>query len=248
MAHHQLGIHILSLQDGIKRDETLQSQRKLLESSGQTFHTKSMHAANDAVDPVPISPTKPHRRPSGHQPLRNPLIPRLQYLTEIPPSPPVMLHLVDEAGAPVVHPLQIDPDSLAPADAGDYAESPTTSSSSRSAISDRDCFCLEAGQCTPVDSPLYRPPLAFLRKHGSETGCTSSSGTSNSSSSRSAPSPLAGTPITPLDSPREGGLPGFPDDDSSSALRSPPVQRSAMAGVYDHQEEARAVSDCVKMS
>jgi hypothetical protein len=249
MTQHQLEVHILPLQDGVKYSETSPSQRKLLEHPKQTVRATSIHVPENAGDPTPISRTKSHRRTLAHQPFRNPLIPRLQYLTEIPPSPPVMLHLVDEAGAPVVHPLQIDPDSLAPVDAGDYAESPPTSSSSRSAVSDRDYLCLEAGQYALVDSPLCRPPLAFLRRHGSEAGLSSSSGTSNSSSCCSSPSPLAGTPITRPETSMKGNVPTPPVDDKSVPLHVvPSVSRSPMAGIYGQQEEAGAIRDCVKMS
>jgi hypothetical protein len=249
MAQHQLEVHILPLEDGVKFSETSPSQGQLLDHPRQIVLTKLVHAPDSAGDPTPISPAKSHRRTLAHQPIHNPLIPRLQYLTEIPPSPPVMLHLVDEAGAPVVHPLQIDPDSLTPAEAGDYAESPPTSSSSRSAVSDRDYLCLEAGQYAPVESPLCRPPLAFLRRHGSEASPASSSGTSNSSSSCSSPSPLAGTPITRPEISMKRNASISPVDDESVALRvAPAVNQSPMAGIYGQQEEARAMRDCAKMS
>lgn len=123
----------------------------------------------------------------------NPLIPRLKYLTEIPPSPPVdllPLRLIDEDGAPIVHPLRMDPNLLGSGEIEEITDSPFASSS-RSDLSTKD-----NPEARMASLPLMpRPPLALIRRHVSAASRNSSN---NSSSSYASSSPLAGPPTTPM--------------------------------------------------
>ncbi|GHJ87010.1 hypothetical protein NliqN6_3412 [Naganishia liquefaciens] len=123
--------------------------------------------------------------------LCNPLIPRLQYLTEIPPSPPVdllPLRLLDQDGMPIVHPLQMKPELLSSGDVEEDTDSPTPPStrSGCSGEDDQDLAMLSLAQF-----PAPRPPLALIKRNISAASHDSSN---NSSSFCTSSSPLAGTP------------------------------------------------------
>lgn len=175
--------------------------------------------------------------------MRNHLIPRLQYLTEIPPSLPVNLlplQLVDEAGSPIVHPLQIAPDSLNPKDVEEDG-SPPASSSSASGFFDKDDMEPRSQSLLPVH--LSRPPLAFIRRHSSASSRPSTPGSNASSSSSPPRSPLTGTPSTPL----LGSLDVLPT--AAKGIVSGSV--SPLASMYGHSRRngrCQTASRCLSLS
>lgn len=146
------------------------------------------------------SPVKAAGQPT---PLCNPLTRRLQYLTEIPPSPPVdltPLKLLDTDGDPIVHPLQLDPEPLTPSkDAFDEAHPSTPSILSEKGLA----LGLDLGivPAPALVAPAPRPPQAFIKRHASSAGSATPS-SQGSSSTCSTPSPLANSPImSPVTSP-----------------------------------------------
>jgi hypothetical protein len=159
-------------------------------------------------------PMKTASAPSAQPaPLHNPLTRRLQYLTEIPPSPPVdlaPLKLLDTDGDPIVHPLQLDPEPATPWQDGVDEVHP----SPPSLLSEKG-LALGLDGIAPVPAlvaPAPRPPQAFIKRHASNTGSGTAPSSQGSSSTCSTPSPLAYSPIM---------LPAIPPSPVSMAVKSP---------------------------
>ncbi|KAJ9093674.1 hypothetical protein QFC20_007068 [Naganishia adeliensis] len=146
--------------------------------------------------PLPTPPATPCRP----TPLHHPLARRLQYLTEIPPSPPVdlaPLKLLDTDGDPIVHPLQLAPEPVSPLPEGVEE----CRASSRSALSEKGAALgldLGLGPVPALVAPAPRPPHAFIKRHASNASSGSPTTGSPIMSPAISPSPVSMAAKSPL--------------------------------------------------